>query len=457
MSLDRSPAKKEQAAVSGTLGRSHKPLPNNPQVGTVNDLFSWLIETPQTDLKPLNAFLASYPHYASTIEILDMLKKAFSNSLSLNEKDKLGHWERMFNFLQLWVEKYLSRDFCMKLSRSSRHKPSPQLRLQGNRAYSLLLKMLKAFESEEDDEEHLAVLLEHCSRVKLMVLRVMKQPNRPASWHTTFRKVSSKSPPTQRNSLNHNGKFMFDDTACSVSDMAEYMLILEWKMFSAIKEKEFYNLAWKSEKAESRSRHILRMIKRFNNVALWVATAILSEEDDSERSEWMKKFIALAYKCLELGNFNSMLAIVSGLAMHPVSRLKPFWEEVPEKYMDKLKEMQELLDNRNNYRAYRTRLSNTDGPVVPYLGVFLRDLTFIEEGNEDTRDGLINFEKMQLLGDLLATIQSYQSYPPLLESRLSLKTKRSIRRLHGLSEDELYEMSERLLPVASKTSAAVPE
>ena len=40
-------------------------------------------------------------------------------------------------------------------------------------AYSLLLKMLKAFESEEDDEEHLAVLLEHCSRVKLMVLRVM--------------------------------------------------------------------------------------------------------------------------------------------------------------------------------------------------------------------------------------------------------------------------------------------
>ena len=87
---------------------------------------------------------------------------------------------------------------------------------------------------------------------------------------------------------------MFDDTACSVSDMAgifqlffcfllhsvfiiiiiiiiiiinfaeEYMLILEWKMFSAIKEKEFYNLAWKSEKAESRSRHILRMIKRFN-------------------------------------------------------------------------------------------------------------------------------------------------------------------------------------------------
>ena len=48
MSLDRSPAKKEQAAVSGTLSRSHKPLPNNPQVGTVNDLFSWLIETPQT-------------------------------------------------------------------------------------------------------------------------------------------------------------------------------------------------------------------------------------------------------------------------------------------------------------------------------------------------------------------------------------------------------------------------
>ena len=48
----------------------------------------------------------------------------------------------------------------------------------------------------------------------------------------------------------------------------------------------------------------------------------------------------------------------------------------------------------NNYKQYRDRLSTIPTSAVPYIGVFLKDLTFICDGNPDyLRGGLINVHK----------------------------------------------------------------
>ena len=43
-----------------------------------------------------------------------------------------------------------------------------------------------------------------------------------------------------------------------------------------------------------------------------------------------------------------------------------------------------------------------------FLGVFLTDLTFIEEGNPDKLGGLINFKKRLYVYNVLNEIQNYQ-------------------------------------------------
>lgn len=42
-------------------------------------------------------------------------------------------------------------------------------------------------------------------------------------------------------------------------------------------------------------------------------------------------------------------------------------------------------------------MSSVAPPKIPYIGTSLADLTFIEDGNPDHLDGMINFTKRYLL------------------------------------------------------------
>lgn len=70
---------------------------------------------------------------------------------------------------------------------------------------------------------------------------------------------------------------------------------------------------------------------------------------------------------------------------------------MPKRFKESLKEMGELMEGHGNYSKYRAALNNARPPMLPYLGVCLRDLTFIEDGNDTMVDGLLNFDKMRLI------------------------------------------------------------
>lgn len=48
----------------------------------------------------------------------------------------------------------------------------------------------------------------------------------------------------------------------------------------------------------------------------------------------------------------------------------------------------------------RDALHRCDPPCIPYLGLYLTDLSFIEEGTPNfTEEGLLNFSKMRMVRD----------------------------------------------------------
>uniref|UniRef100_A0A2I3GM69 RasGEF domain family member 1C n=1 Tax=Nomascus leucogenys TaxID=61853 RepID=A0A2I3GM69_NOMLE len=87
-------------------------------------------------------------------------------------------------------------------------------------------------------------------------------------------------------------------------------------------------------------------VKWFNRLCYLVATEICMPAKKKQRAQVIEFFIDVARECFNIGNFNSLMAIISGMNMSPVSRLKKTWAKVKTHQMDPT----------GNFCNYRTAL-----------------------------------------------------------------------------------------------------
>lgn len=128
----------------------------------------------------------------------------------------------------------------------------------------------------------------------------------------------------------------------------------------------------------------------FNYLTRFIEHSILLPEEASVRAQLVNHWIKISSKCLEFQNFQTLKAIVSSLGTPPIQRLKRTWSFVPKKNLTRLEVLNSLMSESCNYRRYRERLGitldgdqknieglNVSKPVVPFLGTFIHDVTYI--------------------------------------------------------------------------------
>ena len=124
------------------------------------------------------------------------------------------------------------------------------------------------------------------------------------------------------------------------------------------------------------------------------------------------------------------------------------------KYQEQWNALNELMDTNGNYSSYREELKSRKGIVIPFLGVHLRDLVFIDEGNPDIIDNEIHIEKIELAATTFAELQCFQdqinsNYNTLVDSYLKDQLEGFIVTAPDGADDILYNLSTRLEPVGS--------
>jgi len=79
-------------------------------------------------------------------------------------------------------------------------------------------------------------------------------------------------------------------------------------------------------------------------------------------------------------------------------------------------------------------------PCLPYLGMFLTDLNMVEEGNSNSLNDLINFEKRTRLAFVMKQILTFQkySYQFLTEPRIHS----FLTQIGALNDEALHHFSE---------------
>ena len=204
-------------------------------------------------------------------------------------------------------------------------------------------------------------------------------------------------------------------------EIARQLTLIEFKSYTAIKPLELLNQAWNNAKYKHRSPNVLQLIARFNAISLWVTRTIMAEEKIKVRARMMQKFIKLGDHLKSLNNFNTLMAILAGLNDSCVHRLKWTKSEMASKWIHLYDDMQALMTSEGNHKMYRMALHQVNPPCIPYLGVYLTDLTFIEDGNRDEMNGLINMFKRSLVSNVIMEVQQYQQQPYNLQTVVQIQ------------------------------------
>eukprot|EP00732_Lithocolla_globosa_P001731 Lithocolla_globosa_v1_NODE_935_length_3062_cov_11.623545.p1 type:complete len:968 gc:universal NODE_935_length_3062_cov_11.623545:2915-12(-) len=190
--------------------------------------------------------------------------------------------------------------------------------------------------------------------------------------------------------------------------------------------------------------------KRFNEVSFWVGTEICTCPNLKRRINILGRFIRLAKILCEFNNFNGLMAVLSGIKSASVMRLKKTWAGLTVRQHATVDQLEGLMSSRDNYHNYRQTLLKDYPNFIPFIGLFLKDLTFICEGSQTwishpaSSKMLINFQKFWLLSATLEKVLHFQRRPYVLP--FDELTHHYCCHLKHMDEDDIYEYSKLCEP-----------
>ncbi|XP_022602081.1 ral guanine nucleotide dissociation stimulator-like 2 [Seriola dumerili] len=218
--------------------------------------------------------------------------------------------------------------------------------------------------------------------------------------------------------------------------IAEQLTKIETELFVRLVPYHCLGSLWSQRDKKGREGvcwSVRATIRQFNKLANAVLASCLGPTKlrSQQRARLLEKWISVAEECRARKNFSSLYAIVSALQSNPIHRLRKTWQDTDREAMRRYEELSEIFSEKDNYSQSRELLkeegtskfanidnrlnsrhlnkSNAQG-TVPYLGIFLTDLTMLDTAVKDRLDnGYINFDKRRREFEVLAQIRLLQS------------------------------------------------
>ena len=236
-----------------------------------------------------------------------------------------------------------------------------------------------------------------------------------------------------------------------VSELAEQLTLIEFEVFTAIPLHEFLQQGWLKPDKELRSPNLLRMVRLSTRLSRWVVSEILADDKPAKRAKVIEYFVQLCHALLTLRNFNGIMAIIAALSGSAIGRLKKTWDAFSKAKKKELDELHSIMDTELNWTRYRQALLNAPPPKIPYLGLILTDLVFIEDGNKDRLpSGHINWVKCECLAASLHQVQLCQQSTYPITPNDTLVDSYVLEQAKTLTEREAYDRSLVVEPRSTK-------
>ncbi|KAK5661336.1 hypothetical protein OQA88_11231 [Cercophora sp. LCS_1] len=209
-----------------------------------------------------------------------------------------------------------------------------------------------------------------------------------------------------------NGTGMLSILDFDPLEIARQLTMKQMSLFCCITPDELLGSRWTKD-AGAHTPNVKSMMAFTTGLSHLVADTILQYEEVKRRAMVIKHWIKIAHQCQGLHNYDALMAITCALTDTSIKRLRITWENVSLKRKEMLKSLQSIVEFNQNYKALRARLHDHVPPCLPFLGMFLTDLTFVDVGNpptktSDTGLSVINFDKHMRTAKSISELQRFQ-------------------------------------------------
>lgn len=413
----------------GEIAYDHKIDPPQLRGGTLTGLVEQLTRHDRLDAPFNNTFLLTFRSFTTGTELFEMLVKRWSihPPYGLSQPD-----------LQVWIDK--------------KQKP---IRF---RVVNILKSWFDNYWMEPNDEVSQQLMQRVYTFAKdtvqststpgagpLMTAIEQRMRGQDASSKRLVLTLNSQAPAPNLPKNMKKLKFLDIDAL----EFARQLTIIESKLYSKIRPTECLNKTWQKKlgpREPDPAENVKALILHSNQLTNWVAQMILTQSDVKRRVVVIKHFVTIADKCRSLNNFSCLTSIISALGSAPIHRLSRTWSQVNARTTQTLESMRKLMGSTKNFLEYRESLHRAIPPCIPFFGIYLTDLTFIEDGIPSVikKTQLINFAKRSKTAEVIRDIQQYQNVPYALQAVPELQDY-ILRSMQGASD--VHEMYERSLEV----------
>ncbi len=205
-------------------------------------------------------------------------------------------------------------------------------------------------------------------------------------------------------------------------ELARQLTVKQMSIFCAIMPEELLGSQW-MKKGGIEAPNVKAMSSLSTDLSNLVADTILHHSEIKKRAAVIKHWIKIAHHCLELHNYDGLMAIICSLNSSTITRLRKTWDAISPKRKELLRTLQEIVEPSQNNKVLRTRLHDHVPPCLPFLGMYLTDLTFVDIGNPATKqmslgsegcdDGaggltVVNFDKHTRTAKIIGELQRFQ-------------------------------------------------